>query len=552
MTDVQDIRFPTPDEVEGFWAFDKMHAPRPLHPLSQDLVMTTLGEGFTLGQGYYDCPLAATSRAFHNYFFMAFHPYPDEAVIADRLTRYDDALATKVPVIGDKWNNEWKPALIARNYAEKDVDDSVLTDAEMVAKFDDMTNWMRDMWEIHGHINFVLLSGARFCDMYDAEMRPKDPTEAYQLLQGHHTRSVDAAKGLWALGRMVKDSADLTALFDSTPTPQINAQLSGTPDREAFAAALAEFLHEYGWRSDAVYNLADVTWREDPTIPLTSVDAYRHMDDSENPQLKYEAAVRLRDKLMKEYEATLAADPEKLATMRELYTAAQDSYPITEDHAFYIDQLGVALLRKFTKAFGQRLAEKGLIDDAEDVYYLFADEAKATMADGIDRHDLVTERKAYFAATEQLEVPGALGTMPEMTGPPDPWFDAVAVRLLGIKPPATEVDPLVVDGVAGSPGVYTGVARVVRSLFEAGDLEDGEVMVCEMTLPPWVPMFSVAGAVVADVGGIMSHCAIVAREFDLPAVVGSIDGTARIQTGMVVTVDGTNGKVYLDGRSLDG
>ena len=130
-------------------------------------------------------------------------------------------------------------------------------------------------------------------------------------------------------------------------------------------------------------------------------------------------------------------------------------------------------------------------------------------------------------------------------------MDSLVSRLLGIKaPPTGDEDPNVIDGVAGSPGVYTGVARVVRSLEEAGDLEDGEIMVCEMTLPPWVPMFAIAGAVVADVGGVMSHCAIVAREFAIPAVVGSVNGTSRIQTGQTVTVDGTNGNVWLDGRTL--
>ena len=123
-----------------------------------------------------------------------------------------------------------------------------------------------------------------------------------------------------------------------------------------------------------------------------------------------------------------------------------------------------------------------------------------------------------------------LGTPPPPPQPGDfvdPFMDALVVRLLGITPPDDEPDPNLIDGVAGSPGVYTGVARVVRSLSEAGDLEDGEVMVCEMTLPPWVPMFSIAGAVVSDVGGVMSHCAIVAREFDVPAVVGSLVGTTR-------------------------
>jgi pyruvate,water dikinase len=130
-------------------------------------------------------------------------------------------------------------------------------------------------------------------------------------------------------------------------------------------------------------------------------------------------------------------------------------------------------------------------------------------------------------------------------------MDAVTSRLLGIKaPPTGEQDPNMVDGVAGSPGIYRGVARVVKSLEEAGDIEDGEIMVCEMTLPPWVPMFAIAGAVVSDVGGVMSHCAIVAREFNIPAVVGSVNGTTRIETGQTVTVDGTKGVVWLDGRQL--
>ncbi len=131
-------------------------------------------------------------------------------------------------------------------------------------------------------------------------------------------------------------------------------------------------------------------------------------------------------------------------------------------------------------------------------------------------------------------------------------MDALVFRLLGMVPPDDNPDPNIIRAVAGSPGVVTAKARVVRSLAEAQDtLEEGEVMVCEMTLPPWVPLFSIAGAVVADVGGVLSHCAIVAREFGVPAVVGAVTGTTAIKSGQVITVDGNNGLVYLDGRSLD-
>jgi pyruvate,water dikinase len=188
------------------------------------------------------------------------------------------------------------------------------------------------------------------------------------------------------------------------------------------------------------------------------------------------------------------------------------------------------------------------------VFLLHRDEVRDALANGGDKREVADQRRREMEAAATVTPPDAVGTPPPPPAPGDfvdPFIDAIVTRLLGIKPPAEgEQDDDLIDGVAGSPGVYTGVARVVRSLDEAGDLEDGEVMVCEMTLPPWVPLFTVAGAVVSDVGGVMSHCAIVAREFGLPAVVGSVNGTTRIQTGQTITVDGTNGNVWLDGRTL--
>ena len=335
---------------------------------------------------------------------------------------------------------------------------------------------------------------------------------------------------------------------------EVVAKLGETDEGNAFLADLEAYLFDFGWRSDAVYDLNDVPWIEQPSIPLGNIARYVPMDDSEDPMIKFDEAVRRREELTAKIRAKLADDPEKLAKFEELFDAAQYAYPLTEDHAFYIDQMGVVLFRRFVRALGQRLAARGCFDQADDIIHLHDREVRDAMANDTDYRELVAQRKAELAACAELTPPDAVGTPPP---PPqagdfiDPFMDSLVSRLLGIKPPAEgEQDPDVIDGVAGSPGVYTGVARVVKSLDEAGDLEDGEIMVCEMTLPPWVPMFAIAGAVVADVGGVMSHCAIVAREFAVPAVVGSVDGTSRIQSGQTVTVDGTNGNVYLDGRQL--
>ena len=554
MTTIDELSFPTAEEIEGFWAFDKMHAPRPLTKLSQDLVMATISRGFTQAQEEYDCPVVASSQAINNYFYMAFHPHPDASVIDDRMTRYPGMVERTVPLIGKRWADEWFPMIRDRNEAERHVDYGAMSDEMLFARYHEMTRWMEQMWYVHGHINFALISGAALSDFYDEVIQPADPTEAYQILQGYHTRPVDAAHGLWDLSRKVKHSPALSQMFAEFKPKELVAELGGTEEGQAFLAELETYLFDFGWRSDAVYDLNDVPWIEQPSIPLGNIARYVPMADAEDPMLKFDEAVKRRENLTAKIRAALADDPEKLAKFERLFDAAQYAYPLTEDHAFYIDQMGVVLFRRFIRTIGARLAARGCFDNGDDIMHLHDREVRDAMANDTDYRDLIVARKAELAACAELTPPDALGTPPP---PPqagdfiDPFMDSLVSRLLGIKPPPEgEQDPLVIDGVAGSPGVITGVARVVRSLDEAGDLEDGEIMVCEMTLPPWVPMFAIAGAVVADVGGVMSHCAIVAREFGVPAVVGSVDGTTRIQSGQTITVDGTNGNVYLDGRDL--
>jgi phosphoenolpyruvate synthase/pyruvate phosphate dikinase len=104
----------------------------------------------------------------------------------------------------------------------------------------------------------------------------------------------------------------------------------------------------------------------------------------------------------------------------------------------------------------------------------------------------------------------------------------------------------VIKGNAGSRGIVTGLARVALTLTEAAALQPGEILVCPTTAPPWTPMFATAAAIVTDTGGILSHCAVVAREYGIPAVVGTGVATSRIRTGQRITVDGAAGTVVLE------
>jgi pyruvate,water dikinase len=129
----------------------------------------------------------------------------------------------------------------------------------------------------------------------------------------------------------------------------------------------------------------------------------------------------------------------------------------------------------------------------------------------------------------------------------DPWEEAVLRKMLGV-PPEPSRDPDVITGTGASPGTVRGRAKVVHKLSEAGKVHSGDILVCELTMPAWTPLFSTVSAVVSDTGGLLSHSAIVAREYRIPCVVGTIVGTSAIADGMLLTVDGSRGIVRIDSR----
>ena len=148
---------------------------------------------------------------------------------------------------------------------------------------------------------------------------------------------------------------------------------------------------------------------------------------------------------------------------------------------------------------------------------------------------------AAFDRFAQVQWPPILGVLPPGPPPDDPVARAIT-KMFG-APPVEAIAPGTLNGNGGSPGVVRGRARVIRSLADAERLGHGEILVAETTAPPWTPLFARAGGIVTDSGGILCHCAIVAREYGIPAVVGVGQGTAVIQDGQLVEVDGDAGTV---------
>jgi len=219
----------------------------------------------------------------------------------------------------------------------------------------------------------------------------------------------------------------------------------------------------------------------------------------------------------------------------------------------------LALLRYRVLEIGRRLAARGQLDRRDDAFFLTVEEARATLRDGQPQRALVTRRRGERAFVEQHPGPATYGKDP---GPPPPLdalpaearFTMTALlwyidRIFEAAPSshAQQAGTRVLGGIAASPGRYTGPVRVVADESEFGKLRPGDVLACPITSPVWSVLFPSIGALVTDTGGLLSHAAIIAREYAVPAVVATGNATALLRDDQVVTVDGGAGRIEVQG-----
>jgi pyruvate,water dikinase len=190
----------------------------------------------------------------------------------------------------------------------------------------------------------------------------------------------------------------------------------------------------------------------------------------------------------------------------------------------------VPAFRRILRELGQRWTERGLLSRAEQIFFLTFDEIEAEVTQGEPMNVLAAQRQQEYEANKHRPWPNAIH------GEREEYAQVVE---------QSQDDAGHLQGVAGSPGVVTGRARVIRGPEEFHRLEKGDILIAPITNPVWTPLFAIASGVVTEVGGILSHGAIVAREYGVPAVMSITGATQRILEGQTVTVDGDKGRVYL-------
>jgi pyruvate, water dikinase len=303
------------------------------------------------------------------------------------------------------------------------------------------------------------------------------------------------------------------------------------------------------------------SWDDDLTVPFAALPRYvRRVRAGETLDRPTEEIRRERDRIVAEYRELLSSEEER-AAFDQMLGLCRVVFPYVEDHKFYCEHWFTTRFFQKIREFGALLRREGVLEDAEDVFHLHHTEVDQALADvmlawasggrplgGAVLKPMVAERRRLLERLRDWSPPPALGPVPEaLNDPAVKMLWGITAETLEAWSRTSAVDDNEVRGYAASPGVVEGVARVLRDVNEIGQVRDGEILVCSVTAPSWGPVFGKVRAAVSDIGGTMSHAAIVAREYGMPAVVGTGQATKRIRTGQRVRVDGDRGVVRILG-----
>lgn len=344
------------------------------------------------------------------------------------------------------------------------------------------------------------------------------------------TTEMDLA--LWTLAREIGTDPDVTRIVRETPSEQLARDYHGGALPPKLQTSLTNFLRSYGHRGVAEIDLGLPRWSEDPTYIIGILANYLRLDDPElAPDVQFRRAAMEAKEMVAEFTRRAARRGRLRATLVEFCLRRARALAGLREMPKFCIVLLFAQVRALLWPVGEELAKAGRLESAEDIFFITLPEARAALV-GDDLRSVVRERRAsYTREVQRRHVPRVL--LSDGTEPAAEAHDALGAA------------DGILQGTPASGGVATGLARVILDPNDAS-LEPGEILVAPSTDPGWTPLFLTAGGLVMEMGGAMSHGAVVAREYGIPAVVGVPDATGRIITGRQIAVDGSTGTIAVE------
>jgi pyruvate,water dikinase len=391
------------------------------------------------------------------------------------------------------------------------------------------------------------MSESLFTLVYNRFLKRRNAPSALTFVLGFDSTPIRAEKSLYDLAQWVRGQPELATQLAQMSGEQFTAAFrerttqTATADGAwpAFWQRLADHQDRFG---HAIYDLdfAKALLADDPAPALETLKFFLS-DQAPDPYVRQATAKDAREQATQTMLNRLRGL--RLKLFRSLVGSAQRFAPLRED-ALADAGLGWPTLRRMLHEIGRRLTETGVIDISDDVFWLTLNELQeaTTALDAgqipANKRALIAERHVTWESQHALTPPV---TLPLKGG--ERFLGINFSRMMPARTDQAVGD--VIKGVGASPGRISGPARVIHGPQEFGQMRQGDILVARITTPAWTPLFALASGVVTDVGGPLSHSSIVAREYHIPAVLGTGVATARLHSGQHITVDGDTGQVSL-------
>jgi pyruvate, water dikinase len=572
-----------PGDDQRFWFYNSMHFPEPMpafDTVTAEIPYTAIGAN-TARVFVFPTTLGIEHRIVNGRVYITANPVTDPGEVASRAAVFSERAGYYYgnwDRLYEGWKTRMKDLIAGIEAVTVPAlgeieDESVVTQAKGVAQnhyvrenFHRCLDLYSKMW--HHHTEFLMLGyGAyvvffEFCKDAFPEITEQSVARMVAGIDVIMYRPDDELKRLARLA--VESGVDGEFTEGRQPQAMLDALAGRGEAGQAWLEAFDQARHPWFHVStgDGFYH-HHLSWNENLAVPFAALTRYvRQVRDGESLERPTATVVAERERIAGEYRGLLTSGTEREA-FDQMLGLCRLVFPYVEDHKFYCEHWFTTRFFQKIRAFGELLARKGVLEQADDVFHLQHNEIDQALADvmlawaaggepagAAHLRPVITERKRMLEVLRAWSPPPALGPVPEALNDP-------AVQMLwGITQDTIESwytqdtagDSTTVRGYAASPGIVEGTARVLRDVNEIGQIRDGEILVCPVTAPSWGPVFGKIKAAVSDIGGTMSHAAIVAREYGMPAVVGTGQATKRIKTGQRVRVDGDRGVVtILDG-----
>jgi pyruvate,water dikinase len=485
--------------------------------------------------------------------YAAFYIVRDKNEIAQREAQFREALRPWIEDFDGLWG-AYKKELLDIYGKLKAVDLDKATDLQLADHHHDLKLACKRMWEIH----FVPLYAANYAWLLLDQMcrerfgiRDQDP--AFQdMIRGFPNKVYDMDRDMWQFGKLAVEMG-LEDLFKENEPPSILTKLQETEKGKEWFDKFMHYMETDevgGWRMRRFSDFNEPYWLEDPATPIGLVKD--HVVKGTTYDLEATRA-ELADKREGAISDFLSRVPEEEKDLWEgLIRLAGKASSYSEEHNLYCELMGHSFMRRGYLGMGRRLTEKGAIDAPEDIFMLSPEEIDRVMFVP-EYHDMRWITRRRKAAWESWCAKPNPPMLTERSSPEEavgmdllPSGDAMAIKIvLGELP---EVKPeLNADlwGLCGCSGEAEGTARVCFVYEDLRNLKAGEILVCPSTNAAWTPVFSLVKGVITDAGGTLCHAAIIGREYGVPTIVNTREGTAKIKSGQRIRINANEGAIFI-------